>query len=257
MHFRKSRPPLAVLFAFLVVVSVSLGNPAEAAYLETPMIDTPLKLPVATGPFLAPDDLKQIANNTAPVITARDTAEAPVETPKSEPVEPVTTVTEIPAPTEQLTEPLAKILHDIPIEAELQHELLNGPCEGNLSRFCLIIAMGERESDYDFEKVSDSGCSFGWLQIKRRSHEQRIEALGVTDLSDPVQNATVALSYLGELAATQNLTLDDIPTHYLLMQYNAGPSGAAEMARKGIASTDYSREVLENYNAFMTELNLF
>ncbi len=258
MHFRRNSRPLAILCALLVSVSVSLGNQAEAVCIETPMIDTAsLELPAATGPFLLPSDLKEIskaATSSAPITIAPAPTEAPTDTPDAT---PVITIAEAPTPAEQSAETPTKILPDVPIEAELQQALLSGPCEGNLSRFCLIVAMGDRESDYDFDKVGDNGRSFGWLQIQRRFHTQRIEDLGITDLSDPIQNATVALSYLGELAATQNLTLDDIPTHYLLMQYNAGPGGAAKMARKGISSTDYSREVLDNYNLFMTELGLF
>ena len=73
----------------------------------------------------------------------------------------------------------------------------------------------------------------------------------MTDLTDPVQCAAVALDYLQELA---RITGDGFSDHGIYMAYNMGPSGARRAQAAGIVSTDYTEAVLEIYRNYMTEM---
>lgn len=63
----------------------------------------------------------------------------------------------------------------------------------------IIMAMIERESDYDTACMGDGGDSYGLLQVQPKWHSERMEKLGCTDLLDPYQNVAVAIDYLAEL----------------------------------------------------------
>ena len=89
------------------------------------------------------------------------------------------------------------------------------------------------------------------MQINTKWHTGRMEVLGVTDLTDPVQCAAVGLDYLQELARTTGSSLTD---HALYMAYNMGPSGARKALAAGRTSTSYSEAVLEVYQEYMTEM---
>lgn len=139
---------------------------------------------------------------------------------------------------------------EIPLEAETQWAIY-GACGNDPSLFCLVMAIAERESEFNPETVGDGGVSLGMLQINTRWHTGRMEALGVTDLTDPVQCATVAIDYLRELEARYGFEPE---SEALLMAYNMGPSGARKALNEGRTSTDYSREIMTVYQGYLEEL---
>ena len=97
----------------------------------------------------------------------------------------------------------------------------------------IIMAMIERESDYDITNMGDGGESYGLMQIQLKWHSKRMEKLGCTDLLDPYQNVTVGIDYLCEL-----LSRYDGDVAKALTAYNRGHySGTV---------TAYAKGVLEN-----------
>lgn len=79
-----------------------------------------------------------------------------------------------------------------------------------------------------------------------------MEALGVTDLTDPVQCAAVALDYLRELS--EGYGFGWITDHDLYMAYNMGPGNARTALNAGTTSSHYSRSVLAAFEECAAEM---
>ena len=136
-------------------------------------------------------------------------------------------------------------LLDVPLAAETQWAIFE-QCGQDASLFCAVMAIASVESGFDPQTVGDGGGSLGMMQINTRWHTGRMEALGVTDLTDPVQCAAVAIDYLIELEGELSAGPED---HKLYIGYNAGPSKA-----KRTSSTNYSQEVITVYQGYLEEL---
>lgn len=117
--------------------------------------------------------------------------------------------------------------------------------------FCLVMAIADHESGFDPQTVGDNGGSIGIMQINVKWHTGRMEALGVTDLTDPVQCAIVGIDYLRELESRYGFEPE---SETLLMAYNMGPGGARAAIQEGRTSTDYSREIMTVYRGYLEEL---
>ena len=139
---------------------------------------------------------------------------------------------------------------DIPLEAETQWAIFEA-CEYDPGLFCFLMAIGQHESRFNPDTQGDGGDSLGVFQINTRWHTGRMEALGVTDLTDPVQCAAVAIDYLQELESRYGFEPE---SEALRMAYNMGPSGARKALNEGRTSTDYSREVMTVYQEYLEEL---
>lgn len=61
----------------------------------------------------------------------------------------------------------------------------------------LVQAIIETESNWDQE--ARNGDCVGLMQISEKWHQDRMERLGVTDLTDPYDNILVGVDYLAEL----------------------------------------------------------
>ena len=133
----------------------------------------------------------------------------------------------------------------VPLAAETQWAIFE-QCGQDADLFCSVMAIAEVESDFDANLLGDGGDSIGMMQINTRWHTGRMEALGVTDLTDPVQCAAVAIDYLIELEGELSAGPED---HKLYIGYNAGPSKA-----KRTSSTNYSQEVITVYQGYLEEL---
>ena len=136
-------------------------------------------------------------------------------------------------------------LLDVPLESETQWAIFE-QCGQDTDLFCAVMAIATVESGFDPQMVGDGGDSIGMMQINTRWHTGRMEALDVTDLTDPVQCAAVAIDYLIELEGELSAGPED---HKLYIGYNAGPSKA-----KRTSSTNYSREVMTVYQGYLEEL---
>ena len=104
----------------------------------------------------------------------------------------------------------------------------------------LIEAVIEQESDWEPNAYNpDSGC-IGLMQINPRRHKERMDKLGVTDLTDPEENILVGVDYIAELFHRYG------DVYAVLMVYNAGDSDTYGLgAWKGGRSSDYALEVAE------------
>lgn len=155
-----------------------------------------------------------------------------------------------PLPSSEATDPV-KILESVPLDAQTQSAIFE-LCGSDPDTFCAIMAIARTESHFDTDAVGDNGVSIGMMQINTRWHTGRMEALGVTDLTDPVQCAAVALDYLRELS--EGYGFGWITDHDLYMAYNMGPGNARTALNAGTTSSHYSRSVLAAFEEFAAEM---
>ena len=155
-----------------------------------------------------------------------------------------------PLPSSEVTDPV-KILESVPLDAQTQSAIFE-LCGSDPDTFCAIMAIARTESHFDTDAVGDNGVSIGMMQINTRWHTGRMEALGVTDLTDPVQCAAVALDYLRELS--EGYGFGWITDHDLYMAYNMGPGNARTALNAGTTSSHYSRSVLAAFEECAAEM---
>lgn len=139
---------------------------------------------------------------------------------------------------------------DIPLEAETQWAIFEA-CEYDPGLFCFLMAIGQHESRFNPDTQGGGGDSLGVFQINTRWHTGRMEALGVTDLTDTAQCAAVALDYLRELVSRYGFEPE---SHELCLAYNMGPSGARKALADGITSNSYSESVFSTYQNYLEEM---
>lgn len=104
-------------------------------------------------------------------------------------------------------------IYNVPLDTETQ-QLLRDACEESGIDMELALAVIWEETDYR-NIIGDDGASFGYMQIQKKWHEDRMERLGVTDLMDPASNFRVGCDYLAEL-------LGRYPLANALAFYNSG-----------------------------------
>ena len=119
---------------------------------------------------------------------------------------------------ETVAEPTYKLC-DIPLSQELQIWLIDYCKDIHINPY-MIMAMCEKESQYNANAVGDSGRSLGIMQIQPKWHEWRMDKLGCTDLLDARQNMMVGIDILIDLYNKCN------DTAWVLMAYNGGSAYA-------------------------------
>ena len=124
-------------------------------------------------------------------------------------------------------------------------------CDRDSQLFCTVMAIAWKESLYQTDTIGDGGDSIGMMQINTRWNTDRMERLGVTDLTDPVQSAMVAVDLLRELAETFDSGISDTTT---LMAYNMGPAGAKRAMDAGTYETAYTQEVIALLQTYLQEM---
>lgn len=142
------------------------------------------------------------------------------------------------------TEDAENILADTWISPEYQMYCFEIGQKYNLSPY-LLMAMIEKESSGNAQAANSTGDS-GLMQVNPKWHEDRMERLGVSDLTDPYSNILVAADYLSELLQENNY---NIPLG--LMKYNMDHEQAETLMEQGIYS-EYAKKVVER----MWELKL-
>lgn len=118
---------------------------------------------------------------------------------------------------------------DVALDAETQWAIFEA-CEYDPGLFSLVMAIAEHESEFQPDLQGDNGQSLGMMQINTRWHTGRMEALGVTDLTNPVQCAAVAIDYLQELESRYGFEPE---SEAILIAYNCGPSRAKKLCIAG------------------------
>lgn len=145
------------------------------------------------------------------------------------------TTTDIEVEIETVSEPVYKLC-DIPLEQDLQIWLIDYCKELHISPY-LIMAMCERESQYNADAIGDNGRSFGLMQIQQRWHQDRMDKLGCDNLLDPRQNIMVGIDILLELHSK----CEDVA--WILMAYNGGEAYANKNYNAGNIS-EYARYIM-------------
>lgn len=111
---------------------------------------------------------------------------------------------------------------DIPLDYDTQ-AFLRSACEESGVEYELALAVIRKETEYR-NIAGDGGDSVGYMQVQEKWHGERMERLGVTDLSDPYSNFRVGCDYLAEL-------LDKYPLEEALTAYNRGTPGKSQYAQ--------------------------
>lgn len=132
--------------------------------------------------------------------------------------------------------------YDVPLDQDLQDYIFE-VCENYGVDAAIVIAMIEKESNYDADIVGDDGYAFGLMQVQPRWHEARIESLGVGDLLDPYQNVLVGIDYLAELLSKGSEKASGALV-WAVMAYNGGPGLANFYDRTGAVS-GYYKDVMD------------
>lgn len=162
-------------------------------------------------------------------------------------IAPPTTTTPKPAP----------LLKTVPLDDETQRTIYE-MCGEDPTLFCTVMAIAKKETRFNPEAVGDAGESIGMMQIHTYWQRDRIERLEITDLTDPKQNAEVAIDFLWWLAYRLAPEHPDsvFGTGAIFMTYNCGLQGAFDLWDEGITETSYSRDCVAYYEAFMAELEV-
>ncbi len=127
-------------------------------------------------------------------------------------------------------------LYDVPLSADLQEHIYQ-LCDDYNVDMPLVLAIIGQESNYNAGALGDGGNSIGLMQIQPQHHQQRMDKLGTTDLTDPYQNVTVGVDLLAELIDKNN------GTEWAVTAYNAGTAAADYHKTIGIRS-DYAESVM-------------
>lgn len=248
-NFRKITGFLALLVSVCGVVAVfgsaTFRPPIEVRLADAEPVERVSPLPLkASAPVPSP----------AADFTASETVPAPAELEMSEPeITQSETEQEMPepeaVPNQDAPAPAAPYLASVNLDADTQTSIF-ALCDNDKALFCAVMAIAREETGFNPTASGDSGRCVGMMQINRNFRLERMEKLNVTDLTDPVQCAAVAIDYLRELSETFGWVED----HGLYLAYNAGPVGAENLRQAGVCSTRYTYEVLRYYREYMEEI---
>ena len=148
------------------------------------------------------------------------------------------------------SEQQSALIQNINLDATTQWAIYD-VCDRDNQLFCTVMAIAWKESLYQTDTIGDDGDSIGMMQINTRWNTDRMERLGVTDLTDPVQSAMVAVDLLRELAEVYRL---EMGSHELAMFYNMGPTGAKRAMDAGTYETAYTQEVIALLQTYLQEM---
>lgn len=116
-------------------------------------------------------------------------------------------------------------------------------------KYALIVAMIERESGYEFDRIGDDGNSIGYMQIYESAHTDRMERLGCVNLLNPYQNVRVGIDYMAELIEKYGAIQD------ALAAYNYGERGAREkLWNNGVYVYEYNEGIMSRMKEIEEEL---
>ena len=126
-------------------------------------------------------------------------------------------------------------------------------CREDKDLYAAVMAIAQIESRMYPAAVGDDGKSIGIMQINTAAQKDRIKALGITDLKDPVQSVKVAVDYIDWLNA-QIQSDSPYTDHALYMAYNMGLQGSRTAIAGGTTSTDYSTAAMAMYYSNLAEM---
>lgn len=113
---------------------------------------------------------------------------------------------------------------DVPLEQELQQALWDACQEFGVS-YTLALAVIEVETNYS-NIQGDGGRSIGYFQVQPRWWGELMAEIGVTDLTDPVDNFRTGCAVLDRLLEQYGGSVTDA-----LTAYNSGHPGQSAYAK--------------------------
>lgn len=128
----------------------------------------------------------------------------------------------------------------IPLSRELQYFTYE-QCKERRVSYELALAVMQRESRFqaDVQGHNKNGSTDnGLMQINSRNERWLSEQIGIRDLMDPKDNIRAGVFMLSGHIANYG-------ENYGLMAYHMGAGGMLKAKRNGVASTAYSRSILE------------
>ena len=165
---------------------------------------------------------------------------AALPTKEAKPVETTKAISTVQTTKETTTQPTLTYWDEIPLKAHLQDYIARECEKVNISP-TIVLAMIERESNFDKDAIGDNGESYGLMQIKKHYHMERMERLGCMELLDAYHNVRVGIDILAELVDEG----DGI--EWALMAFNGGRTYANEMAEHNKVS-NYAKAVMARAN---------
>ena len=129
---------------------------------------------------------------------------------------------------------------DVPLDEDLQTYIFELSEDIGIDP-AIVIAIIEKESNYDISAVGDHGRSLGLMQIQFRWHTARMASLGCDDLLDARQNICVGIDILADLLE------EGKSIEWVLMAYNGGHTYANRLASEGRVS-EYANKIIEIAN---------
>lgn len=147
---------------------------------------------------------------------------------------------EIETEKEVLTKEEKPRFFDVPLDEDLQTYIFELSEDIGIDP-AIVIAIIEKESNYDASAVGDHGRSLGLMQIQFRWHTARMAELGCDDLLDARQNVCVGIDILADLLE------EGKSIEWVLMAYNGGHAYADRLADEGKVS-EYANKIIEIAN---------
>lgn len=141
---------------------------------------------------------------------------------------------------EQAIETISAVVFDVPLDSALQEYLLKVAEEYDIEP-SLIIAIIDKESDFNPNARSRSGDS-GLMQVNDCNLATLKRELGIDNIYDPYQNILGGTYILSEC-----LEDADGDIQLALMCYNMGTKNARNCWKRGVYSSEYSRDVYYMY----------
>lgn len=138
---------------------------------------------------------------------------------------------------------------DVPLSHSLQRYIYE-VCSDEEVPVSLVIAMIDKESQFNPETVSDTG-DYGLMQINKINHEWLAEEYRTADMLNPYQNVFCGVKIIGSY-----IRANDGDYNKALMAYNMGDYGAKKAWESGIESTSYSESVLALMQQYEQEVNV-
>lgn len=127
--------------------------------------------------------------------------------------------------------------YNVPLGDDLQRYIYE-LCEEKGVSMPLVLAIIQKESNFDTDHIGDDGNSFGLMQIYASQHSDRCIRLDAYNLLNPYQNVRVGIDLLSELQGYEK------GLEWTLMAYNGGMAYAGQMVADGNVSA-YARAVMD------------
>ena len=128
------------------------------------------------------------------------------------------------------------VRYPVPLSDDIQQHIIKTAVDKGVSP-ALVMAIIQRESNFDPDMIGDNGNSYGLMQIYANQHTERCIRLDAVNLLDPYKNIEVGVDILAELMSHGKSLA------WVLMAYNGGISYAGQMDAEGNVS-NYAKQVM-------------